>query len=211
VRDDVGYRTRRRRPGLRPTFGLSTRRDSGEVHRRCRSRGRLAVQNDTRREQPGHDNTNMPRSVTRTHDLRVVPHHAGDETAASRHHFRHHRQKARRFRTGPDLHLRWWRGQDLNLRPSGYEPAQRRTFWSRVLPCSTADEAIREALVTSTPVLSRPVRQRTAPFTAPRAMQAAAPRRRATVHAASFIPLPRPMQVRLTDCPGRVRFSCPPK
>jgi hypothetical protein len=38
------------------------------------------------------------------------------------------------------------------------------------MPCSTADKALRAPFVTSTPVLSRPVRQRTAPFTAPRAM-----------------------------------------
>src|SRR5215468_4639820 len=25
-------------------------------------------------------------------------------------------------RTGPDLRFRWWRGRDLNPRPSGYEP-----------------------------------------------------------------------------------------
>src|SRR5579863_107121 len=31
-------------------------------------------------------------------------------------------QKGRSLRTGPDLHFLWWRGEDLNLRPSGYEP-----------------------------------------------------------------------------------------
>jgi len=80
-------------------------------------------------------------------------------------------QKARRLRTGPHLLFRWWRREDLNLRPSGYEPAQCRTFWSRLLPCSTADEAIRATFVTSSPVPSRRVRQTTAPSTAPRAMQ----------------------------------------
>ncbi len=30
-------------------------------------------------------------------------------------------QKGRSLETGPDLHFLWWRGQDLSLRPSGYE------------------------------------------------------------------------------------------
>ena len=32
------------------------------------------------------------------------------------------KQKSRCFRTGLDLYFSSWRGQDLNLRPSGYEP-----------------------------------------------------------------------------------------
>ena len=28
----------------------------------------------------------------------------------------------RHFRTGPGLRFDWWRGLDLNQRPSGYEP-----------------------------------------------------------------------------------------
>ena len=31
-------------------------------------------------------------------------------------------QKGRSLETGPDLLFSWWRGEDLNLRPSGYEP-----------------------------------------------------------------------------------------
>lgn len=82
---------------------------------------RLAVQNDTRQEPPGQDDTNMQRCVTAARDLRVLRHHPHDANSRCRHHFRHHTQKARRLRTGPDLHFTWWRGQDLNLRPSGYE------------------------------------------------------------------------------------------
>jgi hypothetical protein len=152
------------------TFGLSTRCDFADLHDRRRSHRRLAGQNDTRWEQPGQDDTNMSRSVAKTRDLRVVRHHAHDANSRCRHHFRHHTQKARRLCTGPDLHVRWWRGQDLNLRPSGYEPAQCRDLWSFLLPCSPADEAIRASFVTSTPVPSRPVRRSTAPLTAPRAM-----------------------------------------
>ena len=112
-----------------------------------------------RREQPGHDDTKVSRCVVVGPDLRVMRHHVGDETAALRHHFRHHMQKARCMRTGPDLHFRWWRGQDLNLRPSGYEPAARALPYSPVLPCSTADEALRAAFVTPTPVYLRAVRR----------------------------------------------------
>ncbi len=103
------------------TFGLSTRCDFANVASRLISRCRSAVPNDTRWEQPGQDDTNMPRCVAEMHDLRVVRHHAHDANSRCRHHFRHHTQKARCLRTGPDLHSRWWRGQDLNLRPSGYE------------------------------------------------------------------------------------------
>jgi hypothetical protein len=86
------------------------------LNRRHHIYRRRAVQNDTRREQLGQDNTNAPLSVTGTHDLRVVRHHAGDGTAALRHHFRHHMQKARRLRTGPDLQLQLVAG-------AGFEPA----------------------------------------------------------------------------------------
>ena len=41
-----------------------------------------------------------------------------------------------------DLRLRWWRGEDLNLRPSGYEPANGVVPYSPLVPSSSADEAI---------------------------------------------------------------------
>src|SRR6266508_5899274 len=34
-----------------------------------------------------------------------------------------HHAQSRCSRTGPDLRIRWWRGRDLNARPSGYESA----------------------------------------------------------------------------------------
>src|SRR3954466_3197699 len=44
-------------------------------------------------------------------------------------------RKSRCLRTGSDQDLRWWRGRDLNPRPSGYEPDE--------LPdCSTPRRAV---------------------------------------------------------------------
>ena len=73
--------------------------------------------------------------------------------------------------------FRWWRGEDLNLRPSGYEPAAPALPCSRLVPWSTADEAIRATFVTSSLARSRAVPKRTAEFTAPRAIQNHIPRR----------------------------------
>ena len=135
-------------------------------------------------------------SVTGTPDLRVMRHQPHDDDfAKKRHHFRHHTQKAGACAPALTCDFRWWRGQDLNLRPSGYEPAQCRTFSSRLLPCSTGDEAFRASVVTSTPVLPHPVRRRTAPFTAPRAVQSDAPRcvNRASRNAWSHHPSSHPV------------------
>ncbi len=41
-------------------------------------------------------------------------------------------QKAPLREVGPDLQFRWWRGQDLNLRPSGYELSTRTNVYQRV-------------------------------------------------------------------------------
>jgi hypothetical protein len=35
-------------------------------------------------------------------------------------------RRGRCLGTGPDLDFRWWRGRDLNPRPSGYEPPDQR-------------------------------------------------------------------------------------
>ena len=42
-------------------------------------------------------------------------------------------EKDRRSRAGPELHFYWWRGQDLNLRPSGYEFDFRHSIVCRVV------------------------------------------------------------------------------
>jgi hypothetical protein len=48
--------------------------------------------------------------------------------------------QGRCLRTGPDPHLRWWRGRDLNPRPSGYELTERRVRWCRSVPLSASEE-----------------------------------------------------------------------
>ena len=79
---------------------------------------------------------------------------------------------------GPALRqrFRWWRGEDLNLRPSGYEPQEGALPYSLLVPCSTADKAIRATFVTSRVVFYRAMREITALFAAQRSMQDDKPR-----------------------------------
>jgi hypothetical protein len=64
----------------------------------------------------------------------------------------------------------------LNLRPSGYEPADRALPYSPLLPCSTAELLKLVTFVTSRFVFYLAMREITAPFTAQRAMQNDIPR-----------------------------------
>jgi hypothetical protein len=48
--------------------------------------------------------------------------------------------------------------------------------YSRLVPCSTADKAVRATVVTSSPAYSRPLRDHWAEFTAPYAIQNDTPR-----------------------------------
>jgi hypothetical protein len=63
----------------------------------------------------------------------------------------------------------------LNLRPSGYERDRAAPLRSRLVPNSTDEQGVRELVLPSGPVLSRPVRRDTAEITAEVAMQSDPP------------------------------------
>gem|GEM_PF-3431602 len=49
--------------------------------------------------------------------------------------------------------FRWWRGKDLNLRPSGYEVTNAADVCSLLVPSSTCEQHLRSFVLPSTPLL----------------------------------------------------------
>ena len=67
--------------------------------------------------------------------------------------------QARSWGTGPDLLISEWRGQDLNLRPSGYERAEQPTVWCVPVVSTTAEQRLCVWLVRSGGLLWSQLRQ----------------------------------------------------
>ena len=62
---------------------------------------------------------------------------------------------------GSDLRFRWWRGWDLNPRPSGYEPSDRRFIPSQRVPDRALEQRFRGSDYPSRAVACRPAMRRT--------------------------------------------------
>ena len=152
---------------------------------------------------------------------RVVRHHARDASRAStvdavygtifgtKPLLRSENAKGRCVRTGPDLLLRWWRGKDLNLRPSGYEFRNAAPRWSRQVARSTDDLRCRGIELSSAPVVYRQCPNRRLEDTLEVAMQNDAPRnvvvitrRRPAWHLRSCFADPLPVRLAHTTRSG---------